>query len=388
MKHVWIIARWEFLGTVLRAGFLATVVALPLVHLGLGLLIGHSVSSTRHDPERSKAVVVVDARGVLGETAQQDGDRVVRDEPAAIAALERGETSAVFVLADDYLDTGRLRSYTRLTPGLFSVADNVERRTRASAVIRRALLPSTAERGRIERVVEPAAAVIAFTIDGRGTVARDSGSALVFLSGAFGVSLLLSVAIFMSSGLLQQAMVIERQNRLLEVLLVSVSPLSLLTGKVIGLSAAGLIQVAVYLAFAVTAAPALLGMVDIPMSVLWWSMACFTAGYILFACLMAGAGALGRDTRQSAQIASAWMLAGALPIFFLASIAADGASALARTLTWIPVTAPVALLLRMGAQAVSTGELAGALLMTLAAAVTALLASAALLRRVTIAGAR
>jgi ABC-2 type transport system permease protein len=147
-------------------------------------------------------------------------------------------------------------------------------------------------------------------------------------------------------------------------------------------------QIGTYLAFLLAAGPEALGIAEVPMATLWWSAACFLAGYVLYGCLMAANGALGRSTQESAQIATVWMVAGALPLFFLGSITADGTSAIARILTWIPLTAPVALLLRIATESVSTIELAGALVLTLVTAAAALAVSAALLRRLTIAGAR
>jgi ABC-type Na+ efflux pump permease subunit len=103
---------------------------------------------------------------------------------------------------------------------------------------------------------------------------------------------------------------------------------------------------------------------------------------------MAATGALGRGTQESAQIATVWVIVGAVPLFLIGSIRADGSSMLARVLSWIPLTSPVTLLLRLGVDAVSPLELSGALLLTLAAAAGALVVSSTLLRRVTIAGAR
>ena len=198
----------------------------------------------------------------------------------------------------------------------------------------------------------------------------------------------------MSSGLLQQAMVAERQNRVLEVLLISVKPLPLLAGKVLGLAGAGLIQVGIYLGFLVSGAPLALAMIDVSAGTVVAAAACFLVGYALYACVMAGTGALGRGTQESAQIATVWVLVGALPLFFIAtsssasSGSSDGPSVLARVFTWFPLTTPTALLLRIGTGSVSFVELSGALAMTLAAAAGALAISAGLLRRVTIAGGR
>lgn len=386
MTRLWIVAKWEFASTVNRVGFIATIASLPLFHLAIGLLLAFSLSDTPKIASRAKEVVVVDGHGVLAG-GRPDG-AVVADEAEALHRLEDGRATAVFVLADDYLQTGRLRQYAKSTSGLFRHAELVSSRERARAIIREGLLSPKLPAPVAARAIDPATSIEAFVVDSQGRMRPDSDSPLAIVSGAFGVCLLLSISIFMSSGLLQQAMVAERQNRVLEVLLVSVRPLPLLAGKVLGLSAAGLLQVGAYGAFIVTAAPIALGTFDLPMSTLLASMACFLAGYVLYACLMAGTGALGRSTQESTQIASVWMLCGALPIFFVASISSDGGSTLARALSWFPLTAPVALMLRIGVSAVSPLEMAGALGLTLVTAAAALLGSAALVRRVTIAGAR
>jgi ABC-2 type transport system permease protein len=387
MNRIWIVARWEFLCTVMRASFLITVVSLPLVHVGIALLLGHALNSVKRPAETSRPIAIVDARGILHDGAAGE-EILTRDEAAAMETLNAGRVEAVFVLADDYLQSGRLRVYTPPARGLFTFADGLERRNRVDTVIRRGLLTSRVDPDVLSRAVVPVADVTSFTFDRSGRAKPDSGSQLAILAGTSGLCFLLSLSIFMSSGLLQQAMAVERQNRVLEVVMASVKPLPLLAGKVLGLSAAGLIQVGVYFAFAIGAAPLALGMVDIPLSTLAWSLACFLTGYVLYACVMAATGALGRGTQESAQIATVWVIVGAVPLFLIGSISADGSSMLARVLSWIPLTSPVTLLLRLGVDAVSPLELSGALLLTLAAAAGALVVSSTLLRRVTIAGAR
>ena len=161
-----------------------------------------------------------------------------------------------------------------------------------------------------------------------------------------------------------------------------------LAAKVAGLAAAGLIQIGVYLGLVVGASPALLGMMDVPAATLGWSVAAFFAGYVLYASVMAATGALGRDTQESAQIATTWVVVGALPLFFITTFQSEQVSLTGRVLTWIPLTSPVAVLLRLGSRSIAGPEIAAALALTLLCAAAALLVSSALLRRVTIAGAR
>ena len=382
-RLVWIVARWEFLATVTRASFIVGALALPLFHLALAALLAHAArSAAREDVPR--AIAVVDTAHVLGSPAASL-DAIVGDEAGALGELRAGRLDAVFVLAADYLASGRVRSYVRRTPGLFAFADAVARRDRAAALIRRGLVADIGSSEVAARIAEPVTTVEPFAFDRRGRLGPGGGS-LGFVGGAFGLCFLMSLSIFFASGLLQQAMAAERQNRMLEVLLSLTTATPLLAGKVIGLSAASLTQMAVYLALMLGAAPVALAIVDIPAATIAWSIACCAVGYVFHACLLGALGALGRDTQESTQIAMPWMFIGASPLFLIASIGADPSSTLAHLLSWIPLTSPVMLLLRIGADGVSPVELTGALLITLAGAAAVLVASAKLLGYVAVAG--
>ncbi len=384
MTRIWIVARWEFLATVARAGFIVTVLALPAVHLGLGWLLATSVR-TAAEPAGQKPVAVVDRAGLLRD-APAGRDVIVRDEAEALRTLAKGGFEAVFVLDDHYLETGGMQAFTMRASGLFGFADALARRERAASVVRHGLLGPVVPAAVAARVADPASNVVSFRIDREGRRLPDPVTPLGALSGVFGLCLLLSLAIFMSSGLLQQAMTVERQNRVLEVVLALIRPSTLLIGKVLGLSAAGLLQVGVYLTLVIGPAPAMLGMSALPAATIGAAFACFAAGFVFYACLLAATGALGRDTQESAQIATTWILIGAAPLFLLGSISAHPSSTVAHVLSWIPLTSPTALLLRIGADGVSTFELAGALLMTIVFAGVTLAISAALLLRTSISG--
>ena len=150
MNKIWIVARWEFMCTVMRVSFVATVVSLPLVHVGIALLIGHAVSSADRSAAAPRPIAIVDSRGVLQGASGRE--IVTRDEAAALRMLKESRVDAVFVLADDYLESGRLRDYTRASRGLFAFADGLERRNRAATVIRHGLLALRVDRGVLQRV--------------------------------------------------------------------------------------------------------------------------------------------------------------------------------------------------------------------------------------------
>ena len=80
---------------------------------------------------------------------------------------------------------------------------------------------------------------------GGSTVSDAAMAASVVLPFAF--TLLFVMSIFITSGYLLQSVTEEKENRVVEILLSSVPSLPLMAGKILGLGAAGLTQVAIWI---------------------------------------------------------------------------------------------------------------------------------------------
>ena len=93
--------------------------------------------------------------------------------------------------------------------------------------------------------VETPLNLVTTTLTSTGAVApQQGGYANFIIPGVF--SLLLALSLIFSSTYVLQSLGEEKENRLMEILLSSVSTRQLLTGKVLGLGAAGLVQVIVW----------------------------------------------------------------------------------------------------------------------------------------------
>ena len=71
----------------------------------------------------------------------------------------------------------------------------------------------------------------------------------------YAFTLIFMLSIFITSGYLLQSVTEEKENRVVEILLSSIPALPLMAGKVLGLGAAGLTQVAIWVATALIALP-------------------------------------------------------------------------------------------------------------------------------------
>ena len=244
LRTVWLVARWEFTSTLRRPSFVASLIGLPLTHFLLAALIGFSVQTVSKEDSAQQPIAVVDAAAVLSGT-QAGRDLIVRDVDAALRALHTGQLAGVYVLHVDYLHSGRVDESSRGPSSILQLGRQIEHRERVAALIRRGLLQDDSPRG--NRLVEPIASVNTYRV-GDESISRESSTPILgLLAGPVGVCFVLGLAIFLAAGLLQQAMESEMQNRMLEVVLSIITPAALLTGKVAGLSAAGLLQLGVEL---------------------------------------------------------------------------------------------------------------------------------------------
>ncbi len=177
------------------------------------------------------------------------------------------------------------------------------------------------------------------------------GLMLVFaLPQAFGQLALLSV-------------VEEKSTRVVEVLLNHLQPRALLLGKVLGLTALAVAQLAVVLA-GLTAALLATDTIDIPASA-WRFLPVVAAsvlgGLVVYTTLFALLGSLVSRQEDASQVTLPAMVPAMVGFFAAqAAVAGNAASTLAQALTLFPLTAPFMLPVRVARDAIAPWEVAAA----------------------------
>jgi ABC-2 type transport system permease protein len=189
--------------------------------------------------------------------------------------------------------------------------------------------------------------------------------------------ILFFILINISSGMLIGSVTTEKKNRVIEILAASVKPRELFAGKIIGLGIAGFLQSAAWigtiyalLKFGGTT----LGLpqeLNIPTSMLTWGIVYFILGYAIYASLMAGAGALVPDPKAASS--AVWLVIIPLMLGYIIVVTPIGQNdphgPLAAGLSLFPLTAPVAMIMRLTIGGVPFWHLPlGAVLMALTAA--------------------
>jgi ABC-2 type transport system permease protein len=167
-------------------------------------------------------------------------------------------------------------------------------------------------------------------------------------------SILFVITIYTASGFMLQSVSEEKEGRIIEILLSSISSTQLMTGKILGLGALGLLQISIWigagaaLLAAAVAAFALIGAIKITLSTVMLGIVYYILGYLLFATLMAVAGSMGTTQRESQQIAGIFFFIAAVPWMTMGIVFANPDSTIAVLLSYFPLTSPVMMLLRLG----------------------------------------
>jgi ABC-2 type transport system permease protein len=390
MKQTLLVAIQELWINIRRPGFIIMTLLLPALGM-IGLVLAPLFSGEVGDFVQSqfvpilKAVGYVDHSNLLGADLPQYEGKFIPypDEDSAREALLAEEIGSYFVLPPDYLETGTVHIYG-IGGGLstFVAADegNID-----DFLIDNLLTGKVTEELQI-RVVDPLDIELVM-LDEQGQVNTETPfSWLADFVMPYVFSILFIVTIFTASGFLLQGVSEEKEGRIIEILLSSISSTQLLAGKILGLGALGLIQVFVWIAAGAillsiaVAIFALTGLINLSLVTVVLGVVYFVLGYLLFATLMAVAGSMGTTQRESQQIAGVFSMIAALPMMAMSVLFTNPGSPIAVALSYFPLTSPVMMLFRLGVSQVPPGQIVLSLVLLILGIAVSLWAGAKIFR--------
>jgi len=362
---------------VLPAILLVLLIVVPLVR-------GPTSGDEEGRPEAGR-IGVVDLSGeLLPEAAVEADYRVFPDREAGVTALLADEITSLFVIAQDYLKTGRvewLHTGSSVSAGLSTEGDT----RRIQSWLREALVEDALRPEVKTRFLWPAWFESIVVEEGGST--KEGAKEVELISVSYIFSILLMMAVMTGSGYLLQSVSEEKENRMIEVVLTSVSPLGLMAGKVLALGLVGLLQVTIWAVSIAFMGPRILenfpnlGQLTIDPVLLVWVAAFFLAGYFVFGVTNAGIGAATTSYRQGSQISMLLLMPAVLvPMWLFMFIAGNPDGPLAQILSFIPFTAPITMMLRIGAANIPLVEIIASLAVTLLGGIVLLWGSARVFR--------
>lgn len=400
MNKTIMIAKYEFLKTVKRKEFILMtlgfplffilIILVPLMLTGLSspedLTLGYidRTNSFEFPDEIRERGSMIFSNEIPGTTNNQDfddldngKDQIIKfiqysDVAAAKKDVVSGILSGHLIIPEDYIKTGIVESY------VMGKGTDIPHEELSELMVNN-LLQDKVDEDTLQRVKDPIT-FKRFSIETTGEVNEKGISDLLEdFALPYMIGILLLISIFTSSGYLLQSVAEEKESRIIEIILSSVTPMELLTGKILGLGSVGLLQIAIWLSvgfsgliyvFAISINPFLLIL----------SLAYFVLGFLLFASMMGAVGAISGSMRESQQLIPIFTFPAIAPMLFMQVLITEPDGMLSMFFSMFPLTSPVAMLIRMGVSDVPLYQIVVSLLILMVSVYFVILASARLFR--------
>ena len=370
MKKMLIVLKNELITVIARRSFILTLILVPLI----GFLISFGISALQptdaggtnplasliSSPTQPGVEGYVDQSGIIKALPKDliPRLRAFSSEEDAIAAYKAEEITAYYIISPDYLKTGKVvyaRSDYNPLSGM-TESNTIKRALEYNLVGQDFTLLARLQNPLNQEVVSLG-----------NTSNRDSNNMLTFFL-PYAVTLLFYIMIFGTASLMLNSITSEKQNQVLEILMTSITPIQMLTGKILALGLTGLLQTLVWSASGLMLLRiggqsfGLSASFQLPASILIWGGVFFLLGYALYGSLMAGVGALVPNLKEASQATTVMIIPMIIPLVFISSLINDSNGTLSVVLSLIPFTSPVAMMTRLAAGPVPILELGLAVL--------------------------
>lgn len=254
----------------------------------------------------------------------------------------RKEVFDVLLIIPPDIETGRVAEYYARSSANFDETRLIERFITESVVSKR-LSQEGFDPIKIKSLSTP---VSLKTSDVTKTGVKSSSFLTSYFAGIIFV-MLMFMAVFSTGQQLMRGVLEEKNNRIIEVLLSSLKSNQLMTGKILGLGAAGLTLVVIWICAGLIGMKLSGGLgITFDISLLFYFALYFILGYLLYSTFMAILGAVMNSEQEAQQFISIISMSLIFPIFFAMMIMKAPNSTLSTVLTMIPIFTPSMIIFR------------------------------------------
>jgi ABC-2 type transport system permease protein len=177
------------------------------------------------------------------------------------------------------------------------------------------------------------------------------------------ISIIFILTVMTSGGYLLQAVVEEKENRTMEIVITSVTPSQLMTGKTIGNISVGLTQLVVWLIFVWVGLMIgarfwpFLSEISIPGQIVVVMLLIFLPAFVMVAAIMSTIGAIMTEMSEAQQISGLFSLLITIPFYVTTTIMSNPNGPLAIILSFFPLSAPITIMMRMAFTNIPTWQI-------------------------------
>lgn len=348
IRLVTLVARRDYVRTVRRRGFVAGTLLLPLA-MGAIFAISAFASSSFSGGQAGPVVVVNDSAVPIVADAHLTPHVVVVDRAEADRRLAQRAIADYYIVPASWPEQPTIQVATPERPvnaqPQLAITQRLAEQGEMDLLLRTSLIRAA---GVPDSTLAQLVAPVHYQDIGSSAGESSDAKILSTYLVPYAFTLIFMLSIFITSGYLLQSVTEEKENRVVEILLSSIPALPLMAGKVVGLGAAGLTQVAIWVGTALIALPLLNNQFALTISItpvtLLLAVVFFALGYMSYGAIYAAVGALAPGAREAQQYASVFGVIAVIPIVLLPVFLSDPSAPLVVLLCVLPLTAPAAML--------------------------------------------
>jgi ABC-2 type transport system permease protein len=365
MRNAWLILRREYLERVRTKSFIVSTLLLPAVLVALLILPG-KLATLKSAGMRRIAIVCGDAGFARALQSQLEAARGEADSSYQVeliaapseetradlqARIAAGRLDAYLWLDDQALASHKIAYVARETSDFIEVA--TLQAALKTALLRQELLSRGVSSAEADQFVKPVD-LDAITI--KGGEERHDGGLPQFISVIVLVTMLYMNLILYGVAVMRSVLE-EKISRVMEVVLSSATARELMAGKILGVGAVGLTQVAIWIVLGLaTATPGLLmarsrlSGINLGPGALLAFAAFFVLGYLLYSALYAALGAMVNSEQEAQHWQFFVVLPLIVPVMMMAYVIRQPNSPLSVGMSLVPFFAPILMYLRVVVQ--------------------------------------
>lgn len=337
-----IVALTEFITNVKRKEFIILTLLLPLILLTSMVIPLFFMQTVSHEKE---TLGVVDETGIVMPVLKERyNDYLIKEIANAEEArqlLENNDISSYIIIEKDFIEKGKVSYYSKIQLSSFSSANMNLERIVSDIAIENLLRNEGISNEVINKVKDPIE-MERITVTKTG----DEKETPFSFVGNYLLPLFLFMSIMNAGGYLLNGIVEEKENKVVEVLLSTISPSELLSGKILGLGGLGILQVSIW-GIGIIAVTKILNIPLITFEKGIIIMIFFILGYFFYSSIFAMIGSISTSTRDSQQISAIVSFIVFIPMLLFFGIVQNPNMAFIRLLGMIPPFTPSIMIMRV-----------------------------------------
>ncbi len=356
--NVLTVAWFEFIKTVKSPTFLILTFVMPLIMIVIGG-IGFVTEHLTEEQEVKLAIIdeTQELYPLIERQAEGSSLMVAEYNPGSEEMLEQevleGKYDAYVVLNEESIMAGHIPLYTE---DIRNIHPNMIRGELTAVLTAYRLYSLGLTDEQISAVNQPV------NIDVQSIAGEELEIADFLAPLIMGVVLIF--AVIFSGQVMMYGVIKEKQNRIVEILLSSVSSIDLLMGKIIGYGFLSLAQIAIWVVVGLVVATRFFDVstLDLNLADFIVPFLIFLFGYLMLASMFATVGATMKEAEGGSQMHGLFILIPMIPMFISAHILMTPNALWVRILSHVPPFIPVTALMRLGGTTLPSWEIGTILL--------------------------